>query len=240
MAGLVGKTAIVTGGGTGIGHGVAIALAREGLNIMLSGRRVAPLEETVTRIREQGGRARYFQGDVADENEVQKLVELTLSAYQSIDVLINNAGISGGSPIHEHSIEEWDNIMAVNLRGPFLMMRAVLPHMRRQRSGQIINISSESGLSYYSGDGAYGVGKHALNALAEYVQRENQEFNIRINTICPGMVVSEMTYELTGLDLAKCLMPDDIAELVIWLLSRRPNIKIGTPILIQTMENPWK
>jgi NADP-dependent 3-hydroxy acid dehydrogenase YdfG len=94
-------------------------------------------------------------------------------------------------------------------------------------------------LEYYQGNGAYGVSKHALNALGEFVQRENQEYGVRVDTICPGMVITEMTQESQGLDHSKCLYPEDIAELVLWLLTRRQNIKIGTPILIQTMENPW-
>jgi NAD(P)-dependent dehydrogenase (short-subunit alcohol dehydrogenase family) len=158
----------------------------------------------------------------------------------SIDILINNAGIGGGASIHEHEVADWDQVMAVNLRGPFLMARAVLPSMRRQLRGHIINISSESGLEYYEGSGAYGVSKHALNALGEYIQRENQELGIRVNTICPGMVVTEMTEDSPGLVHEKCLYPEDIADLVMWLLSRRANIKIGTPILIQTMQNPWR
>ena len=130
--------------------------------------------------------------------------------------------------------------MAVNLRGPFLMCRAVLPMMRDKRRGHIINISSESGLEYYPGNGAYGVSKHALNVLSEYIQRENQEHGVRVDTICPGMVVTEMTENASGLDHDKCLMPDDIADLEMWLVTRRPNIKIGTSVLIQTMENPWQ
>lgn len=112
--------------------------------------------------------------------------------------------------------------------------------MRTQRSGHIINISSESGMNYYDKDTVYGVSKHALNAFGEFVQRENQELGIRVNTICPGMVVTEMTEDDIGLDHSKCLYPEDIADLAIWLLTRRPNIKIGAPILIQTMENPWE
>ena len=142
--------------------------------------------------------------------------------------------------IHRQGVEDWDDVLAVNLRGPYLLTRAALPHMRAQRSGHIINISSESGLEFYPGDGAYGVSKHALNSLGEYIQRENQEFGIRVNTICPGMVVSEMTENSPGLDHSKCLYPEDIADLVLWLLTRRANIKIGTPILIQTMLNPWE
>ncbi len=107
-------------------------------------------------------------------------------------------------------------------------------------AGHIINISSESGIEYYTEDAVYGVSKHALNDFGEFVQRENQDFNIRVNTICPGMVVSEMTENSKGLDHEKCLYPEDIADLALWLLTRRENIKIGTPILIQTMLNPWE
>jgi 3alpha(or 20beta)-hydroxysteroid dehydrogenase len=89
-------------------------------------------------------------------------------------------------------------------------------------------------------DGAYGVAKHALNALTEYIQRENQGLGIRVNAICPGMVITEMTQDSPGLNHDKCLYPQDIADLVIWLLTRRANVKIGRPILIQTMKNPWE
>jgi 3-oxoacyl-[acyl-carrier protein] reductase len=180
------------------------------------------------------------QADVSQAEDVQKVVETTVDAFGPINVLINNAGIGGGGYIHEHDINTWDRIMAVNLRGPFLFVRAVLPMMRQQRSGHIINISSESGLEYYQGNGAYGVAKHALNALGEFIQRENQAFDIRVNTICPGMVITEMTENSPGLDHDKCLYPEDIADLVLWLLTRRINLKIGRPVLIQTMENPWQ
>ncbi len=234
------KTAIITGGGTGIGQGIALAFAQAGANVVISGRRLEPLQQTVATIRDNGGQATTFQGDVSDEKDVEELVSTTVEQYSTVDILVNNAGIGGGGPIQQHDIATWDRIMAINLRGPFLMARAVLPLMRQQRYGHIINISSESGLEYYTGSGAYGVSKHALNALSEYIQRENQDFNIRVNTICPGMVISEMSANLPNLNHDKCLYPDDIADLVVWLVSRRHNIKIGTPILIQTMENPWQ
>jgi len=237
---LKGQVAVVTGGGTGIGRGIALALAGEGVRPVICGRRVGRLEETVAMIQEAGGEGLAVQADVSKQADVERVVAKAVESFGSIEILINNAGIGGGDSIHEHELADWDQVMAVNLRGPFLMTRAVLPSMRRQRRGHIINISSESGLEYYDGSGAYGVSKHALNALGEYIQRENQELGIRVNTICPGMVVTEMTEDSPGLVHEKCLYPEDIADLVLWLLSRRANIKIGTPVLIQTMQNPWR
>jgi len=233
------KVAIVTGGGTGIGRGVALALAGDGARVVVCGRRVKRLEEVVEAIEEKGGQALAVQADISIEGDVERLIENTLKKFGRVDILINNAAIAGGDFIHDHEFHDWDQTLAVNLRGPLLTCRAVLPSMRAQRGGHIVNISSESGLEYYQGDGAYGISKHALNALGEYIQRENQELGIRVNTICPGMVVTEMTQDSSGLDHSKCLYPEDIADLVVWLLTRRQNIKIGTPILIQTMENPW-
>jgi NAD(P)-dependent dehydrogenase (short-subunit alcohol dehydrogenase family) len=239
MEKLSGKVAIITGGGTGIGQGVALMLSGEGCRVVLSGRRKAPLEEVLKKISAQGGEGLVVEGDVSEASDVDRLVSAAQETFGQIDILVNNAGIGGGGYIHEHDIQTWDQVLAVNLRGPFLTSRAVLPKMRARSQGHIINISSESGLEYYQGNGAYGVSKHALNALGEFIQRENQEYGVRVDTICPGMVITEMTQNSSGLDHSKCLYPEDIAELVLWLLTRRANIKIGTPILIQTMENPW-
>jgi 3-oxoacyl-[acyl-carrier protein] reductase len=240
MPRLEGKVAIVTGGGTGIGRGIALALAAEGAQVVVCGRRLDRLEATVAEIQKAGGRARAVQADVAEGKDVERLVDVALQAYGRIDILVNNAGVSEGGPVHELDPQVWQRVMDTNLKGPFLLTRVVLPAMRRQRRGHIINISSESGIEYYTEDAVYGVSKHALNDFGEFVQRENQEYNIRVNTICPGMVVSEMTEDSKGLDRSKCLYPEDIADLVVWLLTRRENIKIGTPILIQTMLNPWE
>jgi NAD(P)-dependent dehydrogenase (short-subunit alcohol dehydrogenase family) len=240
MDNLAGKIAIITGGGTGIGRGIAVALAKERVKVVICGRRDAPLDEAVQEILAAGGQALGIQADVSQERDVDRVVSSAIDVFGTVDFLVNNAGIGGGGAIHSHSVTEWDQIMAVNLRGPFMMCRAVLPVMRSKRSGHILNISSESGLEYYPEDGAYGVAKHALNAFGEYIQRENQELGIRVDTICPGMVVTEMSQGSKGLDHTKCLYPEDIADLVLWLFTRRSNIKIGRPILIQTMKNPWE
>lgn len=237
---LAGQTAVVTGGGTGIGAGIALALGRAQVNVVVCGRRITPLADVVAQIGQAGGSALYVQADVAQEQDVARVVETAVATYGAIDILVNNAGVSGGGHIHTHPIDTWDRVMAINLRGPFLFCRAVLPQMRQRQRGHIINISSESALEHYPGNGAYGVSKHALNALGEYIQRENQAQGIRVDTVCPGMVVTEMSQNTPGLNHEKCLYPEDVADLVMWLLNRRPNTKIGRPLLIQTMENPWK
>ena len=239
MEELSGKVALITGGGTGIGRGVALELSAVGCHVVVCGRRKAPLEEVMEALSAKRGQGLAVAGDVSEADDVERIVNAAREKFGQIDILINNAGIGGGGAIHSHDLQAWDRVMAINLRGPFLTSRAVLPLMRDRKRGHIINISSESGLEYYQGNGAYGVSKHALNALSEFIQRENQDFGIRVDTVCPGMVITEMTENSQGLDHSKCLYPEDIADLVLWLLSRRQNIKIGTPILIQTMENPW-
>jgi NAD(P)-dependent dehydrogenase (short-subunit alcohol dehydrogenase family) len=235
-----GKTAIVTGGGTGIGRGISLALAEVEVNVVLTGRRQGPLDEVSKAIEKAGGKCLVIVADVTIEEDVRQLVEGTVQAFGAVDIVVSNAGIGGSGFIHDLPVETWDRVMATNLRGPFLLARHTLPLMRAQRHGHLIHISSESGLEYYPGNGAYGVSKHALNDLGEYIQRENQDYGIRVDTICPGMVVTPMSKGSPGLNEDKCLYPEDIADLVIWLLSRRPNVKIGRPILIQTMENPWQ
>jgi NAD(P)-dependent dehydrogenase (short-subunit alcohol dehydrogenase family) len=237
---LSGQSAIVTGAGTGIGRGIALALADSGIRVVLNGRRQEPLDEAAAEIKAAGGEVLVAAGDVSEEEEVVRVVKSAVETFGGVNVLVNNAGVGGSGYLHKLPVETWDRVMNINLRGPFLMARYTLPLMREQKSGHIINISSESGLEYYQGGAAYGVSKHALNALGEFIQRENQDLGIRVDTICPGMVVTPMSEGSPGLNEDKSLYPEDIADLVMWLLSKRPNVKIGRPILIQTMENPWE
>lgn len=238
---LTGKTAIITGGGSGIGEGIARALAAEGGNVVICGRREAALARVAGAIESSGGRVLAVIGDVSRAEDVTRIVRATMDAFGAIHFLINNAGIDApDAPIHDYPVNNWDEVIAINLRGPFLMSREVLPIMRQQHEGHVIHISSEAGIEYYTETGAYTVSKFGLNTLGELMQRENQEHGIRVNTICPGMVVTEMSQNAPGLNRDRCLFPEDIADLVLWLLTRRPNVKIGAPILIQTMLNPWE
>jgi 3-oxoacyl-[acyl-carrier protein] reductase len=234
------QTAIITGGGTGIGRSIALALAREGVRVVVCGRRREPLAGVVEEITGAGGSGLAIQADVSQEGDVERLVQATVAAFGTVDILISNAGFAGASPIHEHSVALWDEMMAVHLRAAFLLARAVLPLMRTQHRGDIILTSSEAGLDYYVGYSAYGVAKHALNALGEFIQRENQDHGIRVMSLCPGMVATDATKDMPGLRLEKCLTPEDIADLVLWLLTWRRSVKIGRPVVLHTLENPWQ
>lgn len=233
------QVAIVTGGGTGIGRAITLALAGAGVNVVICGRRLEPLEETVRAVTAQNGMALALQADVTRVADVQQVVDRTVEQFGRVDILVNNAGIYQNGHIHEHDIDAWDRVMAINLRGPFLFARHVLPLMRDQQHGQIINISSNSGIKYFDASGAYGVSKHALNALAEFIQQENQAAGIRVSSICPGMVFTPMAEGQPGLIPENCLRPEDIADMVLWLLTRPPNVKINQPILVEPMADPW-
>jgi NAD(P)-dependent dehydrogenase (short-subunit alcohol dehydrogenase family) len=233
------RVALITGGGTGIGRATALQLARAGCRVAVCGRRAGPLDGVIAEIESAGGRAIGLTGDVSEPGDARRLVDSTVERLGGLDILVNNAAIEGGGSIHAHDVDTWDRVLRVNLRGPFLMARFALAVMRGQKRGHIINVSSESGLSTYAGDGAYGISKHALNALGEFIQVENQALNIRVDTVCPGMVLTPMTEGSPGLRPEACLTPEDIGDLILWLVTRRDNVKIGTPILIQTMVNPW-
>lgn len=233
------RTAIITGGGTGIGRALATAFVKADMNVAIMGRRSEPLQVVRAQCQSLGREILLYQGDVSNESDVTGFIGKVMDQYQRIDLLVNNAGIDGQGYIHEQDAATWDKVMAVNLRGPFLTAHYTLPIMRSQKSGHIINISSEAGLEYEAGMGAYGVSKHALNALGEFIQVENQDFGIHVNTICPGVVVTPMTQDEADLHVEKSLVPEDIADLVMWIISKKDNLKIGLPVLIQTMLNPW-
>ena len=231
------KTALISGGGSGIGRAICLMLADSGVNIVICGRRIEPLEETLKNIKNKGGQGLALQADVSREEDVQQVVEQTLKTYGRLDILVNNAAVNGQAPIHIQNLQEWDKVLAVNLRGPFLLARAVLPIMRQQKEGDILNISSESGLAHYRSSGAYGVSKHALNDLAEYIQAENLKYGIRVFTICPGFVNTDMVGDL-ALDPQKALQPEDVADLALWMLSRRRGLRIGTPVWLAPTQDP--
>lgn len=190
---LANKTAVITGGGSGIGLACARAFHREGANVVLFGRRKQKLEETV---QELGSRALAVQGDMTRSDDLDRLVQETRNKFQRIDILVNNAGLFKGAPLHEISDEEYDEMMDINMRAVFQLTRRVLPVMMEQKGGSIVHISSILGIIAVPGVAAYNVSKGALIQLNRSIAVEYGGHGIRSNAICPGLIETDMTADL--------------------------------------------
>lgn len=234
------KTALVTGGGTGIGAAIARALSAEGVHVMLAGRRTEPLHRSAEAIRNNGGHASFMACDVRSPEQCEALVNATLERLGRIDILVNNAGVSGhGKYLGAHSAEEWDVIMDTNLKSAFLISRSALPGMLAAGAGYIVNISSISGIRCYPGEAVYGVSKHALNALTEYIVEEYGRRGIRAVAVCPGLVHTDMGLALKPERLEHLISPDEVAGAVIWILRQPDSVMIPSPVALDTVADPW-
>jgi NAD(P)-dependent dehydrogenase (short-subunit alcohol dehydrogenase family) len=191
---LAGRVALVTGGGTGIGAAIATDLARSGAVVCVAGRRADALERTVAAIREIGGQAVAVAGDVSDTGDVEAMV--TAAAGRGggkLHVLVNNAAAPINGTIETVSLEDWHRGLDVNLTGPMLTMRAALPAMRAAAGGSIVNVSSVAGLVGNPGITPYATSKAALIALGRQCAGDFGADRIRVNTVCPGWVRTEMS-----------------------------------------------
>ena len=199
MPRMSGMTALVTGASRGLGRAIALEYAKEGARVIVCSRQNSPTglpgtaEATAQRIREAGGEALALSCDVADEQQVNAMVERALDAYGAVDVLVNNAGAMVlGETLLEIGPEKWDASVAANLRGPFLLCRAVVPHMVRQGKGSIINIGSRMGSDHLQGGGVlYSSTKAAVHMFSLCLAEELREHNIAVNILSPGALKSE-------------------------------------------------
>jgi NAD(P)-dependent dehydrogenase (short-subunit alcohol dehydrogenase family) len=192
MAELDGKVAIVTGGGRGIGRAVALALARSGAAVALTGRSREHLERVVAEVQSSGGMALAIPGDVADAEAVQSTVARVRAELGAIDILVNNAGITASVKFAETDDATWERIMLVKVTGPFRYCRAVIGDMLARRSGRIINIASIAALSGIPYSSAYSASKHALLGLTRSLALEYGRAGITANALCPGWTETDM------------------------------------------------
>ncbi|MGA9206949.1 MAG: SDR family oxidoreductase [Terriglobales bacterium] len=237
VQGLEGQVAVVTGGGRGIGAGISARLAGLGATVVLCGRTRAPLESTASAIRQAGGRCDATECDVSRLESVEALAKHVESSLGRLDVLVNNAGISGVRvPLHKYPPQVWDEVMSTNLRGVYYMIRSLVPLMLRSGGGHIINISSLAGKNALAKGACYAASKWGLNGLSYSVAEELRGQNIRVSVICPGSTLSEWGYH-GGKDLKKLLLPDDVAHAVAMIVTQAPQSFVSE-ILLRPTQKP--
>lgn len=212
---LKGEVGLITGGGRGIGRAIAERFAREGAALMLASRTEAELQATADAIQKAGGRAAFLAGDVTEEGFIASLLEETRKRLGEPTILVNNAGIYGPIvPLARYTPAEWDRVMNVNLRAPFLLIRALLPAMMERRRGAVLNISSISGKHAYRRSGAYAASKAALIALTRTAAAEAALAGVRVNALCPGPVQGTRMWDEVGAGLQQAfkLTEEQLAE----------------------------
>ena len=217
MTDLKNKNALITGAGKGIGKAIALALAKEGVNIILVARTQEEIDSVAAKIRSLRVKALAITADVADINSVNSAVEKALAEFDTIDILINNAGIAAFGKFLELEPTDWERIIQVNLMGTYYVTRAVLPNMIERQTGDIINISSTAGLSGNALTSAYSASKFAVLGLTESLMQEVRKHNIRVTALTPSTVATDMAKELklTDGNPDKVMQAEDMAELII-------------------------
>lgn len=241
------KIVIITGAGSGIGKETAILFAKEGATVVVNDLNRASGQKTVEEINSIQGNAIFIQGDVTEAKDVEHLVEETIERFGRIDILFNNAGISGVGQLHEIEEEQWEKVLHVNVTGVYLVSKYVIPYMMKQQSGSIINMSSciaEIGLADRA---SYAASKGAVLSLTKSMQVDYAPYNLRINALMPGTIytpfvedyisksanpeetITTIKKRQLGGDLGK---PIDVAHAALFLASDESKFIMGSPIYV--------
>ncbi len=231
------KTAIVTGGGRGIGAAIAMKLAQMGASVVVCGRTKTIIDESAEQIRKAGGAAEAITCDVSDWNSVAALAKQIQQKFSRLDILVNNAGIGGFStPLQSLPIETWDSILNTNLRGVFYMIRSFAPMLIASGGGDIVNISSLAGKNALPNGAAYAASKWGLNGLTYSVAEELRQHKIRVSVVCPGSTHTELSPH-EGKSQDKMLQSQDIAHAVAMIVTQKPNAFVSE-VLIRPTQKP--
>ena len=218
MKKLKNKKAIITGGSRGLGKAIAIALAKEGIDVAITGRNEETLQETVHELKNLGVKAIYSVFDVGNYEEVKKGISHMMAKLGSVDILVNNAGIASFGSFNDMEVAVWTHIIQTNVMGMYYVTKEVLPHMLKLDEGDIINISSTAGLSGNANISAYSASKFAVIGMSESLMKEVRKDNIRVSTYTPSTFESDMSID-AGIaskgSTENVLQTEDLAELIV-------------------------
>ncbi len=239
-SGLSGKVALVTGASKGIGRAVVLALAAHGATVALSARSREELENVRREVEQKGGQAGVFPADLLNADAPRQLVKDVVTAFGRLDILVNNAGAAMATPISATAVEEWDFLMAINARAPFLLCREALPWLKKSGRGRIVNIGSVVSYKGYSNQGAYTASKHALAGFTKVLAQEVMPDAIRVHLVSPGGVDTRLATRMRpDLERAGLTAPEEVAETILFLLSQEGNAIIDEVNIRRPGKNPW-
>jgi len=200
---IAGKVVVITGASSGLGEATARYLAARGATVVLGARRAERLQTLADEITQAGSKAFARVTDVTDAEQVQTLVDAAIEKYGRIDVILNNAGVMPHSPLERRKIDDWNRTIDINIKGVLYGIAAALPHMQRQKSGHIINVSSVAGHRVGPGSAVYAATKTAVRVISEGLRQEVKPWNIRTTIISPGAVATELPNSITEADVAR-------------------------------------
>jgi NADP-dependent 3-hydroxy acid dehydrogenase YdfG len=199
--GIEGKVVIITGASSGMGHAAARHLAVQGASVVVAARRAERIDALVTEITRAGGQAVAVRADVTKREDMQQLADIAVEKFGRIDVLVNNAGVMPLSPLERLKVQEWDYMIDVNLKGVLYGIAAVLPYLKKQKSGHIVNTASVAAYKVFPASAVYSATKYAVRALSEGLRQEMKPYNIRTTIISPGAVATELLEHISEKDV---------------------------------------
>jgi len=236
MNNIEGKVVVITGASSGLGEAAAKLLSEQGATVVLGARRADRIVALADTLKANGGKALALATDVTDAKQVKALVDAAVNEFGRVDVIINNAGLMPQSLLERLKIEDWDRMIDVNIKGVLYGIAAVLPYMKEQKSGQIINVSSVAGHKVRAGGAVYSATKHAVRVISEGLRQEVKPYNIRTTIISPGAVESELPNSVTEKDVAEniqkfydqvAIPADSFARVVSFAMSQPEDVDIN-------------
>ncbi|MCF2494796.1 MULTISPECIES: SDR family oxidoreductase [Dyadobacter] len=245
MENIKGKVVVITGASSGMGEAAAKHLANLGASVVLGARRADKIEKLSQQIKDNGGKSLAIAVDVTKRDQVKQFVDSAVKHFGRVDVILNNAGIMPLSPIDRLNVDEWDTMIDVNIKGVLNGIAAVLPYMKKQKSGQIINTSSVAGHKVFGGSAVYSATKFAVRALSEGLRIEVKPYNIRTTIVCPGAVKTELLEHISEADIQQAnqdyvgavgISPDSFARVVAFAISQPDDVDINEVIFRPTAQ----